>query len=228
MNATSPKDIFDVISPEEQGDIFQDIEQEDTSIDRIKEELLATLEKFDAKERKKEKRELTDELKTFIEQEIAQIKPKQNVIEKTVVRDRPVAFHVEPKIVEAPPQIIRETRIEVQKEKSDPRIDSLEKQIAELKKELAKTREIAEDPIVIHGGGPGVIGIPAPEPNPVGYVLTVNSDKKAQWKVATGGGASISGYTVTNGNTLKAFDVTNTSLDEIARVLGTLITEMQP
>lgn len=189
MNVSPKKDIFDVIQPDD--DIFQEIEQEENSIERIKEELLSTLEKFDAKERKKEKRELTEELKSFIEEKIAKIKPKQNVIEKTVQTRVIEPRYLEPRVIEAPPQIIRETRVEVQKEKTkeDPRIDLLQKQIDELTKELKETRRIADQPIFVPGG-PGVIGIPPPEPAPEGYVLTVNSNHKAEWKVATGGGSS--------------------------------------
>lgn len=140
-----------------------------------------------------------------------------------------------PTTIEAPPQIIKETRVEVQK--PDARLDevlaALKKataKIEELEKKLADTDQAARNPIIMPGGA-GVIGIPPPEAAPTGYVLTVDANRKASWKVATGGSGggapSISGYTVSNPVTLKTLDVADLSLDELAQVVGTLITELQ-
>lgn len=229
------RDIFDDFADEE-ADQFDEMEQEDTSIDNIKAELVKTLEQFDAKERKKEKRELSEELKAFIQAEVSKIKPKQNVIEKTIEKTviKPEVIHLEPRVVEAPPQIIKEVRVEVQTEKKDKTryveeskyLDLLTR-FSKLEKKLEETRRMAESPIIMGGpGGSGVIGIPPPEAAVVAQVLTVNSNKKAEWKTATGTGAGLSGYTVNNPSELKTFDVTDTSLDEVARILGSIITDL--
>lgn len=223
-------DIFDVI---QNDDIFDSVEQEETTIDRLRSEMLATLEKFDSKERKTENRRLSDEMKDFIRAEIAKIKPTQNVIErvieKQVVKNIQVPVHVEPKIVEAPPQIIREVRVEVQVEKKDPTkyakeddVEALKERIAGLVKQLAETRRMAESPLVV--GGSGVIGIPPPEGND-GKVLTV-VNRKAVWSEPSGS-ASSDAYTPTNVTTDRSFDANDTSLDEIADVLGSLIASLQ-
>ncbi len=230
------KDIFDVISPDEE-DVFTEIESEDSAVENIKKQMSDLLEKFDAKDRKNDNRKLSDEIKNFIREEISKIKPKQNVIERQVeqvIKHVQVPVHLEPKIIKepAPPQIIKEVRVEVEKKDKTKYVEEskyldLLVKVSKLENQLKETRRMAESPIVMPGGS-GVIGIPAPEPNPEGYVLTVGANRKAQWKAATGGsGASISGYTVNNGSTLKTFDVTDTSLDEIARVLGSLLTDLQ-
>lgn len=236
------QDIFDMIEEqdkEDKPDILDEIEAEDSAVENLKEQVGKLLEQFDAKDRKKERTVLTDDVKAFIQSEIAKIKPRQNVIERILQTKviEPKVFHVEPKIIEAPPpppQIIKELRVEVQVEKKDKTkyveeskyLDLLTR-FSKLERKLEETQRMAESPIFV-GGGSGVIGIPPPEPNPAGYVLTVNSDRKAQWKAATGGtGAGLSGYTVNNQSELKTFDVTDTSLDELARVVGSIITDLQ-
>lgn len=126
-------------------------------------------------------------------------------------------------------QIIKEVRVEVPAkdtrelvEKSA--LDAALKKIAELEKEGKETRRIAETPPFMPGGS-GVIGIPPPEGNE-GKTLKV-SGNKAAWIASTGsGGGSLSGYTVDNHNELKTFDVNDTSLDEVARILGSIITDL--
>lgn len=242
-NTAIQKDIFDMIEEQDKPDILDEIEAEDSAVENLKEQVGKLLEQFDAKDRKREQRALTDDVKEFIKSEISKIKPKQNFIENVIERTiqtkviEPKVFHVEPKIIEAPPpppQIIKELRVEVQVEKKDKTkyveeskyLDLLTR-FSKLERKLEETQRMAESPIFV-GGGSGVIGIPPPEPNPAGYVLTVNSDRKAQWKAATGGtGAGLSGYTVNNQSELKTFDVTDTSLDELARVVGSIITDLQ-
>lgn len=200
-------------------DIFDDL---DDIFDEIASEL-----KEEPEPKKSDIFDDTADITSLVKAEMAKVKPTvQKVIERVV---QPYPVHLEPKIVEtkAPPQIVKEVRVEVEKKDKhlEAAIEKLEAKIADLQKELEKTKEMADHPIVIHGG-PGVIGIPAPEPNPVGHVLTINDNKKAEWK-AGGGGASISGYTVNNSDPLKTFDVADTSLDELARVVGTLLSELQ-
>lgn len=167
----------------------------------------------------------TAEITSLIKAEVSKIKPRnvERIIE-TVIQP----IHVEPKIVEAPPQIIKEVRVEVQKDNRNlvekNQVTELEKHVSKLEKDLKETKEIAEQPIFLPSG-PGVIGIPAPEPNPEGYVLTVNSNRKAEWKAASGG-SSVSGYTINDLTTLKNLPA-DASLDDIRQVLGTLITELQ-
>lgn len=124
-------------------------------------------------------------------------------------------------------QIIKEVRVEVPSkdtrelvEKSA--LDAALKKIAELEKEGKETRRIAETPPFMPGGS-GVIGIPPPEGNE-GKTLKV-SGNKAAW-VSGGSGGGLSGYTVNNHNELKTFDVNDTSLDEVARILGSIITDL--
>jgi len=83
-------------------------------------------------------------------------------------------------------QIVKEIRIEEKKDKKEyadlAAIDELKIQIESLKKDLQEaTRKIA----FVHGGS-GVIGIPAPEGNPEGYVLTIFEGKQ-RWRATTGG-----------------------------------------
>lgn len=230
------EDIFDIIQPDKL-DILDEIEAEDSAVENLKEQVGKLLEQFDAKDRKREQRALTDDVKEFIKSEISKIKPKQNFIENVIERTiqtkviEPKVFHVEPKVIESPPQIIKEVRVEVQTEKKDKTkyveeskyLDLLTR-FSKLEKKLEETQRMAENPIIV--GGSGVIGIPAPEPNPDNYVLTVVQGK-AKWKAATGGGgASISGYTVNDTTTLKNLTA-DASIDEIRQVLGSLLTDLQ-
>lgn len=235
-------DIFDLVANE--PDVFDDAEStEDLAIQSIKEQLDTVLKKFDEQKRKKENLKITQEIKDFIREQVSKIKPVQNVIEKTFETTvvEPKIVHVQPRIIEAPPapppppQIIKEVRVEVPVEKKDTRkyveeskyLDLLVK-VSKLENQLKETQRMAESPIVMPGGS-GVIGIPAPEPKPAGYVLTVNSNGKAEWKASTGGGGGTSSdiYTPTNVTTDRSFDATNTSLDEISNVLGSLIASLQ-
>lgn len=226
------RNIFDQLAEEDYG-VFDAIEQETSSIDRIKSELSALLDSFDQKDRKAANGKITDEVKSFIQAEIAKIKPVQSVIEKTIQTViRPKVFHVEPKIIEAPPQIIKEVRVEVQTEKKDTRkyveeskyLDLLVK-VSRLENQLKETRRMAESPIVV--GGPGVIGIPPPEPNPDNYVLTV-AQGKAKWKPSTGsGGSSSDVYTTSNVTTKRTLDPTTSTIDDLYNTVASLIVSLQ-
>lgn len=46
------------------------------------------------------------------------------------------------------------------------------------------------------------------------------------WATGGGGGSSLTGYTVNNPSSLKTFDVTDTSVDELARIVGQMITDL--
>ncbi len=216
------RDLFDIISPD--PDVFDRIAAEpppEDIFDRVQAKIASMPE-------------VPENVKDLIKEEIEKLKPKERVIERVIEKKviHPYPVHIEPKVVQAPPappQIVKEVRIEVLKPDTrqlveQPEVDALKKKIADLEKKLSEVRKMADHPIVIHGG-PGVIGIPAPEPNPEGYVLTVNGDRKAQWKESAGG-ASISGYTVNDLTTLKNLPA-DASLDELRQVLGTLLTELQ-
>jgi hypothetical protein len=190
--------------------IFTDIQTERTSVEKIKDEFLKTLEKLDRKEQRQHQAQLTDELKEFIRAEVAKIKPKQNVIERQVeqiVKHVQVPVHLEPKIVERPVQTIKEIRVEVpakdtRKLVEESALVDLQKKIDALQKEVKEAREIAEQPIFAPGGS-GVIGIPPPETGADGQVLTV-SNRKAAWKDA----AASSGSGHTDEETLSLGDAT--------------------
>lgn len=218
------KDIFDELSPDK--DPFDEIKStEETSIDKIRTDFMGLLEKYDTKDRKMGNAELTARVERLVKSELAKVKPVQNVIE------RHVPVHLEPRVIERtmPAQIIRETRVEVpakdtRKLVEQKTIDELNAKIAELTKEIELTKGIAGS-----FGGSGVIGIPPPEGNPEDYVLTI-SKGRATWKVATGGsggGTSPDAYTPTNVATTRTYDATNTSLDELSSVVGSLIASLQ-
>lgn len=89
--------------------------------------------------------------------------------------------------------IVKEVRVETEykeipKKLYETKIEDLGKEVRKLKKDLVETRRIAESPL-IGPGGPGVIGIPPPEPHPDSYVLSVNKGK-AVWSSASGGSSS--------------------------------------
>lgn len=204
-------DLFDEIELE---DIFDSIQLEDT-FDVIK----PTNDLTNV--------ELVSEIKDFVKDEIKKAKP----VTIEVIRNVHVPSPTPPPPPQPVKEIVREVIIREEKPKKEAKtyaekeeIERLNSEISDLKKELAKTREVAERPIFVPGG-PGVIGIPPPEPNPTGHVLTVNGDRKAEWKEASGG-SSISGYTINDATTLKNLPA-DASLDDIRQVLGTLLAELQ-
>lgn len=198
-------DIFDTITlDDEELSKPLDLETDDQGdVDSIKSTLSSIQKKLSEKEAKREdfNKRLTSEIKSFIQAEVAKVQITQEVIEKTIetrIQEKPV--HVEPRIIQAPPappQIIKEVRVEVQKEMpKDTRklvelstFNDLLVKISKLEYQLKETRRMAESPIVLGPGGPGVIGIPPPEGNPDNYVLTIYRGK-AVWKINSGGTAS--------------------------------------
>jgi len=193
-------DIFDVLSPDDEESIDLDANEKE-SIDDLKSTLSNIQKQITEKEKKREEtnKKLTAEIKNFIQSEVAKVQITQEVVEKTIetrVEQKPI--HIEPRIIQAPPpppQIIKEVRVEIQKEiPKDTRklvemsmFSDLLIKIGKLENQLKETRRMAESPIVL--GGSGVIGIPPPEPYPDDYVLTIYRGK-AVWKLNAGGTAS--------------------------------------
>lgn len=121
-------------------------------------------------------------------------------------------------------EIIREVKREEKKETKKEDNPDLDRRIKELTEELEKIKRFA----LFTRGGSGVIGIPPPEPNPTGYVLTVNSDKKAQWKASSGsGGSSPDVYTTSNVTTTRTLDPTTSTIDNLYNALASLIISLQ-
>lgn len=238
-------DIFDVIAPEKESSIKLSISTPREPAD-VKKKMLEL--QYQLEEQKKELEiarygKLAEELKAFIREELAKVRISQDVVERIVEKQPivqrihipvPVSTPPPPAAPPAPPQIIKEVRVEVpvkdtRKLVEQETIDELKKKISELEAKLKETRHIAENPLMAPGGS-GVIGIPPPEPNPEGYVLTINKGK-AKWSAATGGSGSITPstdvYTVTGKVTDRDFNVGDTTVDELAAVLGSLISTLQ-
>lgn len=239
MEATL-KDIFDVIAPEVKPVEFKpNIPPEPIDLKKKINELQDKIEAHKKEQELIRYKNLASELKTYIKEELSKVKITQDIVER-IIEKQPIIKNIHipvvqpppPPIPAPPPQIIKEVRVEVpakdnRKLVEEPVIEALKKEIEDLKKELTNTKRLAENPIVAPGG-PGVIGIPAPEPNPDGYVLTI-SKGKAVWKVSTGGGGGTSSdiYSVSNLTADRSYDAKDTTVDELAAVLGSLIVSLQ-
>lgn len=228
-------DIFDDLADDVQ-DPFADVETtEELAVKEIRKSISDLFKKIELKEQRHN--EIVAEIKDLVRSEIAKIKPVQNVIERQVEQ---IIRHEQDHFIhhtqaDLPPQkeIVREILVEIPKNETkvyveQSALDAALKKISDLEKELEETSRIARTPMVIpFHGGPGVIGIPPPEAATVADVLTVNADKKAEWKTPTAGSGSVtpSGDTYTVSNLTKDFnfDATDTTVDELAAVLGSLI-----
>lgn len=212
------RDLFDILQPDD--DIFDRLAKEPPPPD-IFDSVQAKIAAMP---------QVPENVKELIKEEIEKLKPQERIIERVIEKKviHPVPVHLEPKVIEKPappPQIVKEVRVEVQKPDTrklveQPAIDEMKKEIESLKKELKETKEMADRPLIIHGS---TGNIPSPDPNPVGHVLTVNDHHKAEWKASAG----LSGFTVNNPNELTVFDVNSFTPDELARVVGTIITRLQ-
>lgn len=233
-------DIFDTITLDDEKPL--DLAEDDTGeVDSIKSTLSEIQKKLSEKEAKREEfnKRLTSEIKAFIQAEVAKVQITQEVVEKTIetrIQEKPI--HIQPRIIQAPPappappQIIKEIRVEIPVEKKDTTkyaelssFQDLLVKISKLENQLKETRRMAEAPIVM--GGPGVIGIPPPEPKPVGYVLTINDKNKAEWKVSSGGGLTAGTFTISNNAPNYTFDPTTSTVDALYQVVATLIRKLQ-
>lgn len=115
-----------------------------------------------------------DEIISMIRDEIKQI-PKPKIQEKIIER-----------IIEK--QIPKEEKKETRQFAEEKTVDLLKKEIILLKDMILETRQATALAMTAMGGS-GVIGIPPPEGNPDGYILTI-INRKASWKLNAGGTAS--------------------------------------
>lgn len=143
------------------------------------------------------KEDVRDLIREEIQKAFSTFKPPERVIEKTVVKELPKET------------ILKETVKEIRNE------DGLKEEIESLKKKLEQFS---------HLGGSGVLGIPKPY-GQNGKVLTVESDK-AKWKDSSGGGLTAGTYTVSNPVEDRTMDLSSLTLDELAAVVGTLISDL--
>lgn len=228
------KDIFDEIEEADIGDVFESVDAEDSSIDNLKSHLNDVLLKFDDKERKKDREAIKKEFAETLKREIAKIKPIQNtiqnVIEKTIETRVVEPRYIEPKVIKAPPappQVIKEVRVEVQKpdQKQAQEIEDLKKKILEL---AAKLEESSKNQTPFNGMGFRT-GKIIPSLSQQGGKYLTNDGSKLRWATvsAQGGGSSPDAYTVSNLTTVRTFDADSTSIDELADVLGSLIVSLQ-
>lgn len=125
------------------------------------------------------------------------------------------------KVVER--QIIKEEKKDDTKYAKEESISDLKKQIKELNDQLEKFKEII--PLLASRGGSGVVGLPD-QTGKSGKVLSTNGSAPI-WVTAASGGGSPESYTVSNVTTQRTLNANDTSLDELADVLGSLITDMK-
>jgi hypothetical protein len=104
-------------------------------------------------------------------------------------------------------------------------VEYLKGQIEELKKNFDESQRKTAFALASRGGS-GVIGIPPPEGNPEGYVLTVN-ETKAKWKQSTGGGLAAGTFTINNNTPNYTFDATTSTIDTLYQTVATLIRKLQ-
>ena len=166
---------------------------------------------FDVQVDKKEDKVISKEdvahmIKSEIGRALASLKPQEKIIEK--IKEVPVERRV----------IVRE----IDKEKTEEIVKKFNDALSELNKEKERLKDFMS-----RIGGSGVIGLPKASGQD-GKVLTVVNGK-AHWSTptASGSGGLTSGtYSVSNPTEDRTFDADNTSLDEIADVLATLISDL--
>ncbi len=145
------------------------------------------------------KEDVRDLIREEIQKAFSSFKPPERVIEKTIVKELPKET------------ILKETVKEIRNE------DGLKEEVESLKKRLSAIGD--------QFGGSGVLGIPKPSGQD-GKVLTAEAGK-AKWKTASGSGGLTAGtYTVSNPSTDRSIDLSSFTLDELAAVVGTLISDL--
>lgn len=153
------------------------------------------------------KEDIANMIRSEIQMALSSLKPQEKIIEK-IIKEVPVDRKVVVK--------------EIDEEKTNEIVKKFEDALNELNKEKERLRDFMS-----RIGGSGVIGIPKANGQD-GKVLTVVSGK-AHWSTPTSsgsGGLTPGTYSVSNPTTDRTFDADNTSLDEIADVLATLISDL--
>jgi hypothetical protein len=152
--------------------------------------------------------QLTDEIRAIIRAQVAAevaeaaktLKPETKIIEKTIKMPEKVVVK---EFVDKSAEILREAEKRIKKE-----IDALDK-----------------------SGRFGPIVVPSAIPNQSGQggkiLSTDGSNAKWITNPGGGGGSSSDVYVPNNVTTVRTFDATLTSLDEIANVIGSLIQSLQ-
>lgn len=224
------KDIFDQLE-EEEIDAFDSVESEDDAISNIKAQLNDALKKFDATRRTLENNKFKEELKSFIEKEVAKIKPIQNVIEKTIEKKQVVQNVHVPIAMPAPkPEIIKEIKV-IEKEvlRDDGKKYVEEKTIEELKSEIDEMKKrISSSELQKIWPNMRMGKIIPSLSNQEGKVLS-NTGNKLVWVTAGtgGGGTSSDVYSTSNVTTTRNLDPTTSSIDDLYNVLASLIQSLQ-
>lgn len=151
----------------------------------------------------------SEEMAYLVKQEVSKavksIKIPEKVIEKQIIKE---VTHKDTK------KYVEEKNLEALKEEV--------KRLKELNDEVNRQLQF----LAMSHGGSGVIGLPNPDGNGGKTLQVVNG----QWKpvtASTGGGSSPDAYTVLNGNTLRTFDVSNSTIDELYRFVGSLVVTLQ-
>lgn len=102
----------------------------------------------------------------------------------------------------------------------------LKTEIENLRKELIKKYSEVRNSILANKEVYSFGGFPQFGSSEEGKFLKISSGTPA-WATG-GGGSSLSGFTVNNPDTLQTFDVQSVSLDELAKIVGTMISQLQP
>lgn len=222
-------DIFDKLKSKNGKDIFDQLSE-----DLKKKKEVKTFEKVDtvldsfvtmlnayAEFKKKEAAEkfTTDDILSLIKKQLEKTPPK--VVEKVVGPS--IEEIVKEQLSKNPPKIIREEIIKpVEKIKVDTsKYDELNKVIQGLKDEIKDLKEKSKE------GKQVIVGssyIPN-QSDKAGKFLKTDGNQLS-WDSPSGGSSS-DAYTPTNVTTRTSFDADDTTLDEIADTLGSLIVSLQ-
>jgi hypothetical protein len=225
-------DIFDkLLEKKKEGDIFT-ILKESKDFERIKKE-------FDDLSSKKKERELlqanrklkedlsglikeesqasqsklTEELVSLVKREMQKIKPSERIIERIIQKEVSAPIVVPPKIVEK----VIEKKQDLSNFVEKSIIEELRKEIADLKKQLTERQ-------------PDIRVVGEMLPNHTGITGNLYSDGHSlKWTPASSSsaGGSPEVYSANNVTTRRSFDADDTSLDELADLVGSLIIDMQ-
>jgi hypothetical protein len=152
--------------------------------------------------------ELTAEIRQLIQSEVSKLAPKEP---KEIIHTREI---VKQKEMVSPPErvIVKEVDTKALEKAVTDRLKAAMTDYEKNWKNIA--------PIVV----PGPIAL---QDGQGGKILSTDGRQTKWIAPTTGGSTSSDAYTVNNNTTLRTYDATNTSMDELARVLGSLIASLQ-